>query len=180
MAFLENGLHRAAIALGSNLGDRFANVEYALRLLEDVSLGGDQGHSQDIVTIVNTSFLYETEPMYVLDQPKFVNCACLVSQTMIRKRYHRYNNEYYTQVETNMSPVPLLKLLKHIEATVGRVPSIRNGPRAVDLDIITYDDHIFDTRDEMARENLDNLEGHLVIPHPRLQEREFVLRPLAE
>ena len=79
-----------------------------------------------------------------------------------------------------MSPVPLLKLLKHIEATVGRVPSIRNGPRAVDLDIITYDDHIFDTRDEMARENLDNLEGHLVIPHPRLQEREFVLRPLAE
>ena len=92
MAFLENGLHRAAIALGSNLGDRFANIEYALRLLEDVSLGGEQGHSQDIVTIVNTSFLYETEPMYVLDQPKFVNCACLVSQTMIRKRYHRYNN----------------------------------------------------------------------------------------
>ena len=180
MAFLENGLHRVSIALGSNLGDRFANVEYALRLLEDVSLGGDQGHSQDIVTIVNTSFLYETEPMYVLDQPKFVNCACLVGQTMIRKRYHRYNNEYYTQVETNMSPVPLLKLLKYIEATVGRVPSIRNGPRAVDLDIITYDDHILDTRDEMARENLDNLEGHLVIPHPRLQEREFVLRPLAE
>lgn len=70
--------------------------------------------------------------------------------------------------------------MKTIEAFVGRVPSIRNGPRAVDLDIILYDSACFDSRGADACENLDNLEGQLVIPHPRLREREFVLRPLNE
>jgi dihydroneopterin aldolase/2-amino-4-hydroxy-6-hydroxymethyldihydropteridine diphosphokinase/dihydropteroate synthase len=61
---------------------------------------------------------------------------------------------------------------------VGRVPSIRNGPRAVDLDIIFYDNEIIDTRQNLG--DFDNVEGELMIPHPRLQEREFVLRPLNE
>lgn len=60
------------------------------------------------------------------------------------------------------------------------MPSIRNGPRAVDLDVILYDQVCLDTRAESDRKNLDNLEGELVIPHPRMVEREFVLRPLAE
>lgn len=72
----------------------------------------------------------------------------------------------------------LLRLLKKIESIVGRVPSIRNGPRAVDLDIVFYGDVNFDTRNDKT--NLDDLDGELVIPHPRVQEREFVLRPLAE
>ncbi len=50
----------------------------------------------------------------------------------------------------------------------------------IDLDIVTYDDLILDTRPEDARTNLDNLQGQLVVPHPRVSEREFVLRPLAE
>ena len=58
--------------------------------------------------------------------------------------------------------------------------TFRNGPRVVDLDIVTYDDLVFDTRPEGARTNLDNLTGELVIPHPRASEREFVLQPLAE
>lgn len=66
-----------------------------------------------------------------------------------------------------------------IETTVGRVPSIRNGPRAVDLDIILYDNAVVDTRTSPKKE-LDDLEGELVVPHPRLTEREFVLRPLNE
>lgn len=70
--------------------------------------------------------------------------------------------------------------MKHIEDAVGRVKTIRNGPRAVDLDILTYDDLIFDTRPENDRESLDNLEGQLVVPHPRMYEREFALRPLSE
>jgi dihydroneopterin aldolase / 2-amino-4-hydroxy-6-hydroxymethyldihydropteridine diphosphokinase / dihydropteroate synthase len=84
------------------------------------------------------------------------------------------------QVETNLGPIPLLTFLKEIESTVGRVTSFRNGPRAIDLDIVTYDDLSLDTRDVGERGNLDNLEGQLVIPHPRLHEREFVLRPLSE
>jgi len=63
------GQHFAAIALGSNLGDRFANIEAALRLLDQPSPN---------ITVINTSFLYETAPMYVTDQPSFLNCACIV------------------------------------------------------------------------------------------------------
>ncbi|KAG6910042.1 hypothetical protein DXG01_013766 [Tephrocybe rancida] len=152
-----------AIAIGSNLGDRFYNIELALRLLEVPQVGLS---SEDLlqcgagayVTVVDTSFMYETTPMYVTDQPSFINCACLI--------------------ETNIPPVILLHLLKHIETTVGRVPSIRNGPRAVDLDIVLYGTDVIDTRTPSERKNLDNLTGELVVPHPRLAEREFVLRPL--
>ena len=73
-----------------------------------------------------------------------------------------------------------MEILKTIERTVGRVPSIRHGPRAVDLDILLYDDECVDTRPESLKESLENLEGHLVIPHPLIAEREFVLRPLYE
>lgn len=72
-------LHTAAIALGSNLGDSFANIELALRLLEDpsrLSLAGLPTGAE--IAVVNTSFLYETAPMYVTDQPKFINGACIV------------------------------------------------------------------------------------------------------
>jgi len=79
-----------------------------------------------------------------------------------------------------VTPLALLEILKAIERTVGRVPSIRNGPRAVDLDILFYDDARMDTRPESLRGSLENLEGHLVIPHPQMAEREFVLRPLYE
>ncbi|KAJ3566693.1 hypothetical protein NP233_g6841 [Leucocoprinus birnbaumii] len=153
-------LHRAALALGSNLGDRFYNIEYALRLLEEplrFTSEADLGPSPQLA-IVDTSFLYETAPMYVTDQPAFINGACLI--------------------ETSLEPLQLLRLLRVIEPTVGRTPTIRNGPRVVDLDIIFYDDLVLDTREISQRSSLDNLRGELVIPHPRLQEREFVLRPL--
>lgn len=84
------------------------------------------------------------------------------------------------QVETNLEPVPLLRLLKAIELKVGRTPAIRNGPRIVDLDIIFYDDLVLDTRAPLQRSSLDDLAGQLLIPHPRIQEREFALRPIAE
>lgn len=74
------GEHLAALALGSNLGDRFANIEAALRLLDQPELipaSKEQGTSTSLA-VVNTSFLYETAPMYVTDQPSFLNCACIV------------------------------------------------------------------------------------------------------
>ncbi|EGO01302.1 hypothetical protein SERLA73DRAFT_105980 [Serpula lacrymans var. lacrymans S7.3] len=151
-------LHVAAIALGSNLGDRFANIETALRLLENPARTLDELQQDAEVAIIDTSFMYETTPMYVIDQPLFANCACMV--------------------ETNLRPELLLKLLKQIETTVGRVPSIRNGPRAVDLDILIYDMDMIDTRPKEQRYHLGDLEGQLLVPHPRMAEREFVLRPL--
>jgi len=63
-----------AIALGSNLGDKVRNIETAIRILE----------TQHGVRVVDTSFLYETSPMYMKDQPRFVNGACLVSNSTSR------------------------------------------------------------------------------------------------
>lgn len=77
-------LHTAAIALGSNLGGSFANIELALRLLEDparLPLAGLLAGAE--VAVVNTSFLYETAPMYVTDQPKFINGACIVRLSQV-------------------------------------------------------------------------------------------------
>jgi 7,8-dihydro-6-hydroxymethylpterin-pyrophosphokinase len=83
----------AAIALGSNLGDSFHNIELALRLLETPEQllspkeRGDIGGSL-FVTVIDTSFLYETPPMYVTDQPPFINCACLVRfRTFLTRRH---------------------------------------------------------------------------------------------
>jgi 2-amino-4-hydroxy-6-hydroxymethyldihydropteridine diphosphokinase len=69
--------------------------------------------------------------------------------------------------ETHLIPVDLLKYLKNIESVLGRSPTFRNGPRVIDLDILFFDELIIDQPD-------------LVIPHPRLHERAFVLVPLAD
>ena len=71
------------------------------------------------------------------------------------------------QVETALSPDDLLKTLKDIESLLGRSKSIENGPRSIDLDILLYDNLVYET-------------PHLTIPHPKMLEREFVLRPLCE
>lgn len=70
-------------------------------------------------------------------------------------------------VETDRTPEDLLRLLLHIEREFGRVRSEPNSPRTLDLDLILYGDRVIDTPD-------------LVIPHPRMHERAFVLVPLAE
>ena len=71
------------------------------------------------------------------------------------------------EVETNQSPGELLIYLKAIEQKAGRVTTIRYGPRLIDLDILFYDDQVIDS-------------PPLVIPHPRIPERAFVLKPLAD
>lgn len=91
--------------------------------------------------------VYETPPWGYLDQPKFLNQV--------------------VQAETDLSPVQLLDHLKGIEKQLGRVETLRNGPRTVDLDILFYDDLVFDS-------------PYLKIPHPRLVGRAFVLLPLAQ
>ena len=174
--------HRAILALGSNLGDRFRNIEFALRLLEIPGKVLEEGHegapelSKMSLTVVDTSFMYETMPMYVTDQPAFINCTCAVrsfTSTALKSCLTS------PKIETNLSPLTLLRLAKAVEKIVGRVPSIRNGPRAVDVDIVFFDNLIYDTRPG-TQQDFDNIDGHLVIPHPRLCEREFVLRPLNE
>ena len=71
------------------------------------------------------------------------------------------------QLKTTLSPVELLKLFKEIEQTIGRHKSVRWGPREIDLDLLLYDELSFESPD-------------LVVPHPRMHQRAFVLAPLAE
>jgi 2-amino-4-hydroxy-6-hydroxymethyldihydropteridine diphosphokinase len=71
------------------------------------------------------------------------------------------------KVQTYLEPEPLLKHLKRLEVTLGRKESFQNGPRLIDIDILFYDDLTLNT-------------ASLVIPHPRLHERGFVLLPLMD
>ena len=71
------------------------------------------------------------------------------------------------QIETDLNPFELLRSLKAIESRLGREKTIRWGPRTIDLDILFYDDSEVQTEE-------------LQVPHPRLQERQFVLIPLVE
>ncbi|HKT40796.1 MAG TPA: 2-amino-4-hydroxy-6-hydroxymethyldihydropteridine diphosphokinase [Rhodanobacteraceae bacterium] len=71
------------------------------------------------------------------------------------------------RLETTLAPRELLDALRAIEVRAGRVREARNGPRTLDLDLLLYGDRVVDEPD-------------LVVPHPRLHERAFVLLPLAD
>ena len=102
--------------------------------------------------VLRASRIYETAPMYREDQPNFLNAAILV--------------------ETLAGPWPLLRKLKQVEDELGRLPRDRNAPREIDLDLIAYGSLQYRFR----------VNGQIVveIPHPRIPERNFVLRPLAD
>ena len=127
--------HTVYLALGTNLGDRPANLKSAISSLPPA------------VRPEAYSRIYETTPWGLTDQPDFLNQVIWA--------------------ETDLSPQDLLVRLKNLEKELGRVPSVRYGPRQIDLDILFYDDLVLDTPD-------------LTIPHPRLAERAFVLVPLAD
>ncbi|KAI4723699.1 folic acid synthesis protein [Aureobasidium sp. EXF-10727] len=110
-----NVRRKAYIALGSNVGNR-------LDMIEKACLALDQDPD---IRITRTSSLYETEPMYVEDQARFLNGAC--------------------EIETTLEPMPLLDRLQAIENELGRVKLIDKGPRSIDLDILLYEDQIIDT-----------------------------------
>jgi 2-amino-4-hydroxy-6-hydroxymethyldihydropteridine diphosphokinase len=145
------GKHRVYLAVGSNLGDRFQNIHTALQLLTQ------HDHSR----LLSTSFLYQTAPMYVTEQPAFLNGA--------------------VAVETDLEPLQLLHEIKEIEASLGRnLQGIRNGPRPVDLDILFYQTRNNNNEWTNLVINHEEKDRDLVVPHPRLQERDFVLLPLLD
>lgn len=126
---------RAYLGLGTNLGDRLANLGQARSALSPAA------------RLVRASSIYETAPWGFIDQPAFLNQVL--------------------EVETDLFPLDLLNAVKDLEVTLGRRPTFLYGPRQIDIDILLYADLYLD------------LPG-LVIPHPHLAERAFVLVPLAE
>jgi 2-amino-4-hydroxy-6-hydroxymethyldihydropteridine diphosphokinase len=71
------------------------------------------------------------------------------------------------QLETDVTPKSLLAILREIERSLGRDEENRSGPRTIDLDILFYGQRIINEPD-------------LVVPHPRMHQRRFVLMPLSE
>ncbi len=128
----------AFVALGANMGEVMATLRQARR--DIAALPKTQ--------IIASSSIYRTAPQgAVLDQPDFMNAV--------------------VQLSTRLSPHDLLAHLLSIEARHGRVRTVCDGPRSLDLDILLYDTIILN--DEV-----------LCVPHPRLHQRAFVLVPLLE
>jgi 2-amino-4-hydroxy-6-hydroxymethyldihydropteridine diphosphokinase len=78
--------------------------------------------------------------------------------------------DFYNQVlliHTNLQASNLLEILLRIEYKMGRKREIKMGPRTIDIDILFFNNEIID-------------EPNLIVPHPRMQDRKFVLMPLAE
>lgn len=97
--------------------------------------------------IVKTSLIYETEPWGLKEQPGFYNIALAIN--------------------TRLSPGNLITATQTVEEETGRTPTVKWGPRVLDIDILLYEDFIIK-------------EPALQIPHPMMQERMFALVPLNE
>ncbi len=129
-------MHRAFIAIGTNLGDRKRNIELAVKKMEATQ-----------IAVIKKSPIYSTMPYGYKNQPIFLNCV--------------------VETQTDMSVEELLHTLQKIEKEMGRTKKIRWGPRIIDLDIIFFDNNIINKPD-------------LQIPHPDMQNRDFVLKPLKD
>jgi 2-amino-4-hydroxy-6-hydroxymethyldihydropteridine diphosphokinase len=133
-----NSTDRIYLGLGSNLGEREANLGEAARRVEGLGL-----------TIIRASSIYETEPVGYLDQPWFLNQVIEIEGA------------------SSIDAVELLKSLLDIERDIGRQRNLRDGPRLIDIDLLLYGDLILS-------------QAGIIVPHPRLHLRRFVLEPLAE
>lgn len=131
---------RAVLALGSNLGDREGFLSFAVSSLS--ALPGTQ--------VLRLSKQRETEPVDVPEA--FVDLAFLNMAVVI---------------ETTLSAEALLTAALAIEAAAGRVRTVRNGPRPLDVDVILY-------------EGVRSTTERLTLPHPRAHLRDFVLDPLRD
>jgi len=100
-----------------------------------------------IAKVTKKSKIYETSPVGYKNQGDFLNMVI--------------------QIETNLNPRKLFEKLQEIEKEFGRERKIKNGPRTIDIDILTFGNTMVDEPD-------------LKIPHPRMHERKFVLVPLLE
>jgi 2-amino-4-hydroxy-6-hydroxymethyldihydropteridine diphosphokinase len=125
------------LGLGSNIGDRAAMIAGALQELE----------ARGIARITARSSLWRTAPWGFTEQEDFANLCALA--------------------ETRLPPPQLLAAIKRLETDLGRTAGIRWGPRAIDIDILFYDD-------------LKSEAADLSLPHRELFRRAFVLVPLAE
>jgi len=131
---------RAIVSLGSNVEPRLEMIERALRALGELPC----------THLVKTSSIIETEPVDVPEEfrdRKFLNCIAVL--------------------ETALEPLDFSRRMHAIEDSLGRVRTVRNGPRTIDIDLIDFDGLRLETPE-------------LTLPHPRARARAFVMDPLKE
>jgi len=138
------------LGLGSNVGDREAKLGEAICRIGELE-----------VEITRNSSIYETEPVGLVDQPWFLN-------QVIQARLS-------VQPTAGEAATFLYKLLD-IEREMGRERVIANGPRLIDIDLLLFDDLVVHKSSGTASCN----SADMVLPHPRMHERRFVLEPLCE
>ena len=134
-------MSRVAIGLGSNQGDRAANL----------AAGRNSLAARGVIWRA-VSQVYETEPV--------------LPDTSLPTEQGAYLNQVAVG-ETELSPQALLEVCLGVEQQQGRVRTVRWGPRTLDLDVLLYDDRQIE-------------EPGLIVPHPEMTRRAFVLIPLAE
>lgn len=127
----------AFLSIGTNIGEREQNLQDAVRLLQ----------AKDGVNITALSSIYETAAVGFTEQADFLNMA--------------------VALETTLTATDLLTICQAIENDLGRIREFRWGPRIIDLDILLYNQEVYETES-------------LTVPHPRMYERAFVLVPLQE
>lgn len=130
-------MSKAYLGIGTNIGNREENLENALMSLKLLPM----------TKVTAVSKVYETEPVGYADQNDFLNIA--------------------VEIETELTAQNLLGACLGIEAGLGRIREIKNGPRIIDVDLLLYDNEEYNT-------------PTLVLPHPRMFERDFVLQPLLD
>lgn len=153
---------RAYIGLGANVGDASATLASAVRSLADLPGAHLRGVSR----------LYATEPVGVTDQPEFRNAAVAI--------------DVRAGPDSASGALALLTSLKRLERTFGRRRRRRWGPRELDLDLLVFGrarlaiERRPEARSLDADTDLVAAERLLVVPHPAVLERLFVLAPLAD
>ena len=141
----------AYIGLGSNVGGRVANLGEGIERIKELG-----------VEVARRSSIYETEPVGFTDQPWFLNQVI----------------EAKVSVQPNaVQAASFLAELLDIEREMGRKRTIANGPRLIDIDLLLFDDLIVPHSDDTP---WSSKPLGIVLPHPRMHLRRFVLEPLCE
>lgn len=153
-------LHKSAIGLGSNWCPDIVSS----RLLIDQTVASLR---QQNINILAISAFYQTEPFPANGDPDFVNAVVLV--------------------ETDLSPGAVLDVLHTIENDMGRTRTHRWEQRLIDIDLLYYGDQILPDlatqthwQDLPLSDQMTSAPDQLILPHPRIQDRPFVLIPLRD
>lgn len=139
--------HVSFLSLGTNLGNKSANLRRALALLSG---------TREVV-VMNVSSIYQTAPQNITKQDDFLNCVC--------------------KIETALYSIQLLNFCKSAEAKLGRRAAPRYGPRIIDIDILLYDDLNLATAElslphpELIRRNFALTPLHEIAPDIVIQEK---------